>query len=53
MLAEKFFVLLEQIRSRTYPDGDPRLVSSKSPHVPFKLLGKESRSLTDAEQPAT
>jgi hypothetical protein len=44
MLAEKFFLLLEQIRSRTYPDGAPRIVSSKSPHVPFKLLGGDSLS---------
>jgi hypothetical protein len=36
MLAEKFFLLLEMLRSRTYPDGSPRVVSS-SPHVPVKL----------------
>ena len=36
MLAEKFFLLLEMLKSRTYPDGSPRVVSS-SPHVPVKL----------------
>jgi hypothetical protein len=36
MLAEKFFLLLEVLRSHTYPDGSPRVVSS-SPHVPVKL----------------
>ena len=36
MLAEKFFLLLEMLRSNTYPDGSPRVVSS-SPHVPIKL----------------
>ena len=34
MLAEKFILALETlIRSRTYPDGSPR-VASTSPHVP-------------------
>ena len=36
MLAEKFFLLLEMLRSRSYPDGSPRVVSS-SLHVPVKL----------------
>jgi hypothetical protein len=36
MLAEKFFLLLETLKSRTYPDGSPRVLSS-SPHVPVKL----------------
>jgi hypothetical protein len=36
MLAEKFFLLLEMLKSRTYPDGSLRVVSS-SPHVPVKL----------------
>jgi hypothetical protein len=36
MLAEKFFLLLETIRSHSYPDGSPIAVSS-SPHVPIKL----------------
>jgi len=36
MLAEKFILALETlIRSRTYPDGSPR-VASTSPHVPVK-----------------
>ena len=39
MLAEKFILALETlIRSRTYPDGSPR-VASTSPHVPVKLGG--------------
>ena len=37
MLAEKFFLMLETlIKSRTYADGSPRVVST-SPHVPVKL----------------
>ena len=37
MLAEKFFLLIETLRSHTgHPDGSPRVVST-SPHVPVKL----------------
>jgi hypothetical protein len=36
MLAEKFFLLLETIRSHSYPDGAPRVVST-SRHVPINL----------------
>jgi hypothetical protein len=36
MLAEKFFLLLEMLKARGYPDGGPRVVSS-SPHIPIKL----------------
>jgi len=36
MLAEKFFLVIETLRSRAYPDGSPRVVST-SPHVPVKL----------------
>jgi hypothetical protein len=36
MLAEKFFLLLETLKSNTYRDGSPR-VKSTSPHVPVKL----------------
>jgi hypothetical protein len=36
MLAEKFLLLLETLRSRSYPDGGPRVVST-SPHVPVAL----------------
>jgi hypothetical protein len=36
MLAEKFILLLETIRSHTYQDGGPRVVST-SQHVPIKL----------------
>src|SRR6185312_6763162 len=39
MLAEKFILALETlIRSRTHPDGSPR-VASTSPHVPVKVGG--------------
>ena len=37
MLAEKFFLLLEMLRSNgTYPDGSPRVIST-SPHIPVRL----------------
>ena len=37
MLAEKYILALETlIRSRTHPDGSPR-VASTSPHVPVRL----------------
>ena len=36
MLAEKFLLLLETLRSQREDDGAPRVVSS-SPHVPLKL----------------
>jgi len=36
MLAEKFILLIETIRSHAHPDGSPRVVSN-SPHVPIKL----------------
>jgi hypothetical protein len=36
MLAEKFLLLLETLRSQAYPDGSPRVVSS-SPHIPVQL----------------
>ena len=40
MLAEKFFLVLETlIRSRSYPDGSYRVVST-SPHVPVKLASE-------------
>jgi hypothetical protein len=38
MLAEKFILLLETLRSQRYPDGSPRIVST-SLHVPVKLAG--------------
>jgi hypothetical protein len=41
MLSEKFFLLLETLlKSRSYPDGGPRVISS-SPHVPVKLPGSK------------
>jgi hypothetical protein len=42
MLAEKLLLLLETLKSRTYPDGSPRVVST-SPHVPIKLPGQQPR----------
>jgi hypothetical protein len=36
MLAEKFFLLLETLKSRTYPDESPRVISN-SPHIPVML----------------
>jgi hypothetical protein len=36
MLAEKFLLLLETLRSHTHQDGSPRVVST-SQHVPIKL----------------
>jgi hypothetical protein len=47
MLAEKFFLLLETIRSNTYTytyaDGAPRVVST-SRHVAISLPGAKSES---------
>jgi hypothetical protein len=36
MLAEKFFLLLETLKSRSYPDGSFRVIST-SRHVPIDL----------------
>ncbi len=36
MLAEKFFLILETLKSHAQPDGSTR-VASTSPHVPVKL----------------
>ena len=40
MLAEKFFLLLETLRSQRREDGAPRVVST-SPHMPVKLGGQK------------
>jgi len=37
MLAEKFLLILETLRSQRQSDDAPRVVSS-SPHVPVKLV---------------
>ena len=42
MLAEKFFLVLEALISRTNPDGCPR-VESTSGHVPIKLPRKSGK----------
>ena len=48
MLAEKFILALETlIRSRTYPDGSPR-VASTSPHVQLARSCAVFREMTDA-----
>jgi hypothetical protein len=39
MLAEKFMLLIETLRSQTHRDGSPRVVST-SAHVPVKLPAK-------------
>jgi hypothetical protein len=44
MLAEKFFLLLEMLRSHTQLDGSLRVVSN-SPHVPTKLPPNSSACL--------
>jgi hypothetical protein len=42
MLAEKFMLLIETIRSRSHPDGSPRVVST-SPHVPVTLPSADAK----------
>jgi hypothetical protein len=42
MLAEKFLLFLETLKSRSYADGSPRVVSS-APHVPIKLPGENQK----------
>jgi len=44
MLAEKFFLVLETLLSRTNPDGGPR-VESTSRQVPIKLHAEAASSL--------
>jgi hypothetical protein len=46
MLAEKFFLVLETLKSHTWPDGSPR-VTSTSPHVPVKLPAGNLLALPD------
>ena len=44
MLAEKFILLIETLKSHTPPDGSyPRVVSA-SPHVPVKLPVASNKS---------
>jgi len=42
MLAEKFFLVLETLISRTNPDGGPR-VESTSRQIPIKLPRQSGR----------
>ena len=37
MLAEKFFLVLETLKSHTHPGRQPARGQSTSPHVPVKL----------------
>jgi hypothetical protein len=50
MLAEKFFLVLETIISRTYPDRGPIVVSA-SRHVPIKLPRASARRSCRAMPP--
>jgi hypothetical protein len=43
MLAEKFFLLLETLKSRSYADGSYRVVST-SRHVPIDLPNANNRA---------
>jgi hypothetical protein len=42
MLAEKFILLLETLKSHVHTDGSPRVVST-SPHIPIKLPGRNGK----------
>jgi hypothetical protein len=46
MLAEKFILLIETLKSHASPDGAPRVVSA-SPHVPVKLPVASNKSFWD------
>jgi hypothetical protein len=43
MLAEKFMLFLETLKSRTRPDGSA-IVISTSPHVPIKFSAGHAKS---------
>lgn len=43
MLSEKFFLVLETLRSHSEPDGSPRVVNT-SRHVPIKLPEKTDKA---------
>ena len=42
MLSEKFFLVLETLRSQSRQDGSPRVVST-SRHVPVRLPEKQAK----------
>jgi hypothetical protein len=50
MLAEKFLLLLETLRSRAQPDGSARVVSS-SRHIPVQLPDAKSPPLPPFRSP--
>ena len=43
MLSEKFFLVLETLRSQSQPDGSTRVIST-SRHVPVKLPERTDKS---------
>lgn len=43
MLSEKFFLVLETLRSHSQPDGSTRVVSNAR-HVPIKLPEKTEKA---------
>jgi len=51
MLAEKFFLLLETLGSRTNPDGSPRVVSN-SPHIPVMLPQAQAQAQAQVKRDA-
>jgi hypothetical protein len=48
MLAEKFILLMETLKSHASPDGTPRVVST-SPHVPVKCRQQQVDGLEKNE----
>jgi hypothetical protein len=47
MLAEKFILLIETLKSHASPDGSYPPVVSTSPHVPVKLPAASNKSFRD------
>ena len=56
MLAEKFLLLLETLRSHAHDDGSPRIIST-SPHIAVDLAGtnlsRDRRTEHHGDQPRT
>lgn len=48
MLAEKFLLLLETLRSNAHDDGAPRVIST-SPHIAIDLAGSSSSQIRQTE----
>jgi hypothetical protein len=51
MLAEKFFLFLETLRSHA-ADAEPHVVISTSPHVPFRMLRRKQAAPVTETIPA-